>query len=222
MMWDSTIVRQSQGGNHIMIWDSTIFYFHPPKLGVSWSNLTSIFFGWVGSTPTSFCLGKGKTKPTLPETNISISSRYLWVDDDFCLFSRLVGYVSRSLEGIHFHFLNYLFSFERSAKRFNSSSSCGMDFLLIIWSKPCKAKPEHQKRSHIPYTSIYHVFHTMKRTSGTGPFILRHVCAISFLCVLLSFIWVNLHLGCTEPMPSSKHETHNFVLVIHFRKIQSL
>ena len=47
---------------------------------------------------------------------------------------------------------------EGSAKRFNSSSSCGVDFLLIIWSKPCKAKPEHQKRSHIPYTSIYHVF----------------------------------------------------------------
>ena len=49
-------------------------------------------------------------------------------------------------------------AFETSAKRFNSSSSCGVDFLLIIWSKPCKAKPEHQKRSHIPYTSIYHVF----------------------------------------------------------------
>ena len=28
----------------------------------------------------------------------------------------------------------------------------------------------------------------MKRTSGTGPFILRHVFAISFLCVFLSFI----------------------------------
>ena len=38
---------------------------------------------------------------------------------------------------------------ELQAKRFSSSSLCGVDFLRIIWSKPCKAKPEHQKRSHI-------------------------------------------------------------------------
>ena len=52
----------------------------------------------------------------------------------------------------------YVSEHELQAKRFSSSFLCGVDFLLIVWSKPCKAKPEHQKRSHMPYTSVCHVF----------------------------------------------------------------
>ena len=70
-------------------------------------------------------------------------------------------YRSAFSEGIHWDtgkdLKTYIYIYELQAKRFSSSSLCGVDFLLIIWSKPCKAKPEHQKRSHMPYTSICHV-----------------------------------------------------------------